>query len=96
MLLLVVLICTNVVLRRRWLDGEHLACPLISLPIQISTPQAGLFRNKLFWAGFALVASIEIWNSFAFYYPATRNFLNKPAFFCTEKSVYSFFAPGSK
>ena len=69
MLLLLVLICTNVVLRRRWLDGEHLACPLISLPIQISTPQAGLFRRKLFWGGFALAASIEIWNSLAFYYP---------------------------
>ena len=67
--LLLVMICVNVLLRKRWLDGEHLACPLISLPIQISEPRAGLFRRKLFWLGFGLAASIEIWNSFAFLYP---------------------------
>lgn len=68
--LLLVMVCVNCILRRRWLDGEHLACPLVSLPVQIASPRGTLFRNRLFWAGFVLAASVEIWNAFAFHYPA--------------------------
>jgi len=68
--LLLVMICMNCVLRRRWLDGEHLACPLVNLPVEIAAPRARLFRNRLFWAGFALAGSVEVWNAFAFRYPA--------------------------
>lgn len=69
-MLLLVMVCFNSLLRRRWLDGEHLACPLVNLPLEIASPKASLFRNPVFWAGFGLAASIEIWNAFAFHYPA--------------------------
>ena len=69
-LLLLVMLCLNVLFRRRWLDGEHLACPLVSLPLEIAAPRARLFRSRIFWLGFGLAAGIEIWNSVSFYYPA--------------------------
>ncbi len=69
MALMLVMVCINVLLRRRWLTEEHLACPLISLPVEISSPRSTLFTQKLFWLGFGLVAALEIWNSFAFLYP---------------------------
>jgi len=68
--LLLVMMCINVLLRKRWLDGEHLSCPLVALPLEISAPQPRLFRDRLFWLGFGLAASVEVWNAIAFYYPA--------------------------
>ncbi len=68
--LVLVMACLNVLIRKQWLDNEHLACPLVSLPIEISKPKPWLFRNKLFWIGFGLAASMDVWNSFAFLYPA--------------------------
>ncbi len=68
--LFTVMICLNVLVRRRWLDDEHISCPLVYLPVEISHPRGRLLRNKLFWVGFAGGASINIWNRLAFYYPA--------------------------
>lgn len=69
-LLLVVMFCLNVLIRRRWLDGEHLDCPLVHLPLEIAQPQPRLARSRVFWIGFGLAASIEIWNALAFRYPS--------------------------
>ncbi len=66
---LLVMICINVLIRKQWLDSEHLACPLVNLPIEISQPRR-LFGRKLFWLGFALAGALDIWNSFAILYPA--------------------------
>ncbi len=68
--MLVVMLCLTAILRKQWLEREHLACPLVYLPIEISRPRGTLFRNKLFWIGFAITAAMDIWNSFAFLYPA--------------------------
>ncbi len=70
MALLLVMLCINVLLRQRWLTNEHLACPLVSLPVQISDHRGRLFGQKLFWLGFGLVAALGIWNSFAVLYPS--------------------------
>ena len=67
--LLLVMVCINVLLRRRWLDGEHLACPIVRLPVDISEPRATLFRSRVFWLGFGLAGAVEIYNALAFYYP---------------------------
>jgi len=68
--LVTVMLCLNVLIRRRWLDEEHLACPLVYLPVEISSPRASLFRHKLFWLGFGAAAAVKIWNRAAFLYPA--------------------------
>lgn len=67
--LVTVMFCLNILVRRRWLDDEHLACPLVALPVEISSPRASLFRQKLFWLGFGIAASLKLWNRFAFFYP---------------------------
>jgi len=68
-LLVVVMLSLNSIVRRRWLDDEHLACPLVYLPVEVTRPHGGLFRNKLFWIGFGAVGIIEIWNRIAFFHP---------------------------
>ena len=68
--LLLVMLAVNSALRRQWLDREHLMCPLVALPLEISRPRADLFRNYVFWIGFGLTAGIDTWNSFAFHIPA--------------------------
>ncbi len=68
-ILLLVMLAVNSALRRQWLDREHLMCPLVALPLEISRPRANLFRNRIFWIGFGLAAGIDVWNSFAFHFP---------------------------
>ncbi len=67
--LVLVMVCINVLIRRRWLDEEHLDCPLTYLPVELSQPRVGLLGQGLFWLGFAIVAAVEICNSLSFYYP---------------------------
>jgi Family of unknown function (DUF6785)/Domain of unknown function (DUF6784) len=69
-LLLLVMLAVNSALRRQWLDREHLMCPLVALPIEVTRPRSSLFTNHIFWIGFALTAGVDTWNSFAFHYPA--------------------------
>jgi hypothetical protein len=63
--LLIVLLLTGMLavdsaLRRQWLDREHLMCPLVSLPLEITNPRGRLFRDHIFWIGFAVAAGIDI------------------------------------
>ncbi|MFQ6098628.1 MAG: DUF6785 family protein [Armatimonadota bacterium] len=67
--LLVVMLCLNAILRKQWLEGERLTCPLVYLPVEISQPRPTPYRSAWFWAGFAAAAGIDTWNSFAFHYP---------------------------
>lgn len=68
-LLLLGMLAINSALRRQWLDREHLMCPLVSLPLEITDHRGRLFRDHIFWIGFAVAAGIDTWNSFAFHYP---------------------------
>ena len=68
-ILMLGMLAINSAVRRQWLDREHLMCPLVALPVEITTPKAPLFRNGIFWAGFGLAAGIDTWNSIAFHYP---------------------------
>jgi len=67
--LVVVMLAINVIVRKQWLEGEHLACPLVNLPVEITEPQSRLFTRNLFWVGFVLAAGMDTYNSFAFLYP---------------------------
>ncbi len=78
-LLLFVMLCINAVLRKQWTDSERLTYPIIQLPLQITTEQAfqpkGLFRNRLFWIGFAIAGTIDTVNSLNYYYPSLPTIL---------------------
>lgn len=68
--LLLVMVGLTSIVRRQWLEGEHLACPLVNLPVEIASPHTRLFSQRMFWIGFAIAAAVDIYNSFSFLYPA--------------------------
>jgi len=67
--LMFVFMCVNVLVRAQWMDKEKLSFPIVHLPLEMSDPEAKLFRNKLMWAGFALAGGIDLINGLHFYYP---------------------------
>lgn len=64
------MLCLNSLLRRQWTESEKLPFPLVSLPLEMVNPQTQLFRNRLFWLGVAVAASVELWNGLAYLYPS--------------------------
>jgi len=73
--MLFVMQCINTILRKQWTDSERLAFPLVRLPLEITAnfPGGGggqaLYRNKLFWIGFAIAVAIDVINSINYYHP---------------------------
>ncbi len=68
--LVLVMVCLSALVRRQWLEHEHLACPLVRLPVEITRPRAMLWRDRLFWIGFAIAGGMDVWNSIAFWVPS--------------------------
>lgn len=64
------MLCLNTLLRRQWTESEKLSYPLVTLPLEMVNPRTQLFKTKLFWAGVAVAAVLEIWNGLAFLYPS--------------------------
>ena len=62
--LIFVMLCINVLLRKHWTEHEHLAYPLIVLPLELTRGQESFrfFRNHLMWMGFALAFVIDLVN----------------------------------
>ena len=65
-----VMLCINVIVRRRWIEREHLAYPVTQIAYQLTCNTRRLFSNKIFWIGFAISASIAIINGLSFLFPA--------------------------
>ena len=61
--LVIMMLCLNTLIRRRWTEHEKLAYPIIQLPLGM-TERGGsaLFRSKIMWIGFGLAAIIDIIN----------------------------------
>ena len=69
-LLAVIMLLINVIIRKQWTEREKLTYPIIQLPLEMTNPKTQLFRNKLMWYGFAIVAFIDIVNGLNYLYPA--------------------------
>jgi len=69
--LLMMMLCLNSLIRRRWTEHEKLAYPIIQLPLGM-TQKGGtaLFKNKVMWIGFGIAAIIDIINGFNVIYPS--------------------------
>ncbi len=75
--LLWVMQCINVIIRRQWTDNERLGYPLVNIPLEITDAQPygrgrrglPLTHNRLFWFGFAIAFVIDLTNSLNYYYP---------------------------
>ena len=68
--LVFVMMCINTLVRKQWMESERLTFPIVQLPIAMTEPKGEIWRNKLFWIGFAIAFSVDFWNGFSAYYPA--------------------------
>ena len=67
-----VMLCINVLLRKRWLEQEQLSFPITTLPVELSLREkrfGDYLRNRYLWIGFLIAATIQINNSLQYYYP---------------------------
>ena len=67
--LMAVMLCINTLLRVQWSERERLTYPLIQLPLEMTNPRVGFFRNRLMWFGFGIAALISIINLLNSIYP---------------------------
>ncbi len=65
-----IFLCLNVILRRQWTEREKLTYPITQLPLEMTSPVSGFFRNKRMWIGFTIAASISLVNGISFLYPS--------------------------
>lgn len=72
LVLILVMLCINVMIRKHWTEHEHLAYPLIVLPLELTRGQESFrfFRNRLMWIGFGVAAAIDILNGLHAWFPA--------------------------
>ena len=68
--LLGMMTCMNVLLRRRWLADEKLSFPLTTMPVEMSAHAGRLFSNRLLWAGFAIAFTITLLGGLNHWWPS--------------------------
>ncbi|HNT33860.1 MAG TPA: hypothetical protein PKH07_02560, partial [bacterium] len=51
------LLFLNIFFRKAWTERERLSFPIIQIPMLITTNLSSLFKSKLFWLAFGMVAS---------------------------------------
>ena len=69
-LLVSVMACINVIVRKQWTEGEKLSYPIIQLPLHMTSDKSRFLRSKPMWIGFALAAGMDIINGLHFLYPS--------------------------
>ena len=82
--MLFVMLCITVIVRRPWTEDEKLAYPIIQLPARMTSD--GFFTNRLMWIAFGLVAAFDIVNGLHHVFPAIPSVYEKAyRFRFTEK-----------
>lgn len=72
MVLIGMMMCMCILIRRQWTEHEKLAFPLIQLPLAMSADDAGpkFYASKLMWGGFAVAFLIGLVNGLHTLYPS--------------------------
>ena len=70
-LLVVMMTCLNVILRKQWIEHEKLSYPIIQLPLEMIRHQdlGGLLSNRLLIIGFLVAIGINVLNGLGVFYP---------------------------
>lgn len=79
--LLWMMMCVNVLLRKRWLEQEQLAFPITTLPVEMSLRErrfTDYLKNRYLWIGFIIAAAIQTNNTLQYYYPQLLYIKVKP------------------
>lgn len=64
------MICLSALLRRHWNEEERLSYPIAQTPLALATNERALLGRPLFWAGFAVAATVDLWNGVNLLIPA--------------------------
>lgn len=65
------MMCMNIIIKKHWTEHEKLVFPLIQLPMEMTSESAGRFYgNKLMWAGFGIAFAIGLVNGLHTLYPS--------------------------
>lgn len=101
--LVFVMLCINIILRRHWIERERLAYPIVQLPLEMIREPSVFFCNKLMWIGFGIAAFINILNGSHFLSPSipglrniydvTHIFSEKPWNAMSVDGIYIAFYP---
>ena len=85
--LVVVMLCINAMIRKRWIEEERLSYPIIQLPLEMVTSSPSFFRNRALLVGILISAVIELMAGLQRIYPSlpaislaniSRYFTEKP------------------
>ncbi|MCC7494083.1 MAG: hypothetical protein IT204_17120 [Fimbriimonadaceae bacterium] len=61
-------------LRRRWVEQERLAFPLVMVPLAICDPATGFWRQRALWHGLLVGAGVTLLNGVQSFIPAAPHF----------------------
>jgi hypothetical protein len=65
-----IMICINVIVRKQWIEHEKLTYPLVQLPFEMTRrDNGGFWGNRLLWLGFGIAAGVDIINGLNVLYP---------------------------
>ena len=83
--LLFVMLCINIIIRKQWIDHEKLSYPLTTLPVELLGNTSSLFRNKLIWLGFGIAFSLEILAGLNYLFPVIPSLKIKYRLFFADR-----------
>jgi hypothetical protein len=73
--LLWVMLCLNVLLRRNWVEEAKLSFPIVQLPLAIIDPHSGVACSRPLWVGCALALAVDLLNGLHQLYPVVPSLL---------------------
>ncbi len=83
--LLFMMLCINIIIRRQWIDHEKLSYPLTTLPVELLGNTSNLFRNKLIWLGFGIAFGLEILAGLNYLFPVIPSLKIKYQLFFADR-----------
>lgn len=71
-LLMMIMLCINVIVRKQWVETEKLSYPIIQLPLCMTEGggSARFFKDRMLWFGFSLAGGVDLINGLHYFYPA--------------------------
>ncbi len=75
--LVFVMLCLNTLFRKQWTEEAKLSFPIVYLPLEMTRPNAPIWRSPLFWIGLSAAFCIDILNGLHFLYPKVPHILGE-------------------
>jgi len=72
LVMMTMMLCANVIIRKQWTENEKLVFPLVQLPIAMTDEQSytRFFKNRTMWIGFSIAFAVGTINGLQWLYPS--------------------------